>query len=1252
MRALISITAAALIPLPLWAQTDITQQEVDKGWLVELIEDTLSDVSRDVQIQGFSGALSSNARIERLTISDQTGIWLDAQGLSLVWDRGALLGGALEIQELSADLIRLPRLPVADPDLDLPPAQATPFSLPELPVSVQIDALDVARIELGTPILGQEMALHVNGSATLSEGAGQTRFDAARIDDRADAFFIQGSYSNQSGDLQLQMELDEAADGLVSRLIGLPGHPAVALSLNGGGPLDRFDADLSIATDGTERVAGQMQIISQADPNTQDETRSLDLDIGGDVTALFAPEYRDFFGPDIRLRANASRLADGAMQLHQMDLTANAIRLTGSARLSPDGWPQSLSIQGVLSDDNRPVLLPLAGPKTYVDVADLSVTFDDAVSDVWQVQTLVAGLVRDGVRIDALGLGGEGTLTDGTGTDFGALNAALSYRVSGLDLDDPGMAQALGTEINGSLTLDWSEGAPLELDRFLILGPGVEFLAQASLADGSVQTSVLASTRDLARFSTLSGQDLAGSGEVAVTGTLRPLDGIIDMFLSLTAQDLSLGIDQIDPALQGENTLALALQRDLDGTRIQGLTLRNDQVAVDGNLTLTGSQIFADLDARIHQLGVIAPGLTGAADLSATLTPQGDMLLADIAVSAPDTVLQITADIAHQQDFAIDAVIDGAIEDLRRYNALTGQSLTGAANLSIEGTFQPDTLTGAAFVTAQTRHLGLGNASIDPLLRGTGRVDAEVSVADTGHLTIQNAVLRFPNVTGRGSFDTDGSTGAAQFEARLADIGLVAPGLDGAVTASGTANMIATGAWDVAASTNGPGSAGSQLTGRVLPDGSLNMALTGTVPLALANRFIEPRRILGNAQMDLTLRGTPGINAISGTISTAQTRLSVPTFSQAIEDINGTITLNNGRAGLAIQGQFPRGGRAEIAGPVGLNAPYLADLSTRITDLVLRDPEFYETIVDAAVAITGPLTGGARITGDVTLGQTEVQISSSAISSLGELPEITHLDAPAGVRQTLDRAGISLRPLRETTTGATRPYDLDIRLNAPSRIFVRGRGLDAELGGSLRLTGTTQQMVPLGQFALLRGRLDILQQRFTLTEGAARIEGDFTPFLTLTASTETPDGINVQVILEGPANSPDIRFESQPELPQDEVLAHLLFGRNISEMSPLQAVQLASAISTLAGRGGGGLISQFREGVGLDDLDITTDETGNAALRAGAYINENIYTNVTVDSSGGTEIELNLDITDTVTARGRTTSDGETAVGVFFERDF
>ncbi|TKA95215.1 translocation and assembly module protein TamB, partial [Cereibacter changlensis] len=234
---------------------------------------------------------------------------------------------------------------------------------------------------------------------------------------------------------------------------------------------------------------------------------------------------------------------------------------------------------------------------------------------------------------------------------------------------------------------------------------------------------------------------------------------------------------------------------------------------------------------------------------------------------------------------------------------------------------------------------------------------------------------------------------------------------------------------------------------------------------------------------------------------------------------------------------------------------------------------------------------------------------------------------------------------------ARRPFGLNLTISSPDRIFIRGRGLDAELGGELLISGTTANVVPSGAFNLIRGRLDILGKRLVLSEALLQLQGDFVPYVRVVASNES-DGIISSVVIQGQVNEPEVSFSSVPELPQEEVLSRLLFGRGLTSISALQAAQLASAVATLAGRGGQGIVGNLREGFGLDDLDIVTDAEGDASLRAGKYLSENVYTEIEVGQQGQSQINLNLDVTRNVTVRGSAGGDGGTSLGVFIEKDY
>jgi len=261
--------------------------------------------------------------------------------------------------------------------------------------------------------------------------------------------------------------------------------------------------------------------------------------------------------------------------------------------------------------------------------------------------------------------------------------------------------------------------------------------------------------------------------------------------------------------------------------------------------------------------------------------------------------------------------------------------------------------------------------------------------------------------------------------------------------------------------------------------------------------------------------------------------------------------------------------------------------------------------------------------------------------------DMTHVSEPAAVAQTRRFAGLTGGNGTSTAT----PFGLDLVINAPRRMFVRGRGLDAELRGQIRLGGTTRDVVPSGSFQLIRGRLDLLGKRLLLTEGLVDMRGALDPYLRFVAETTSGDLV-LRIVAEGLASEIEIRFESDPDLPQEEIVAQLILGRDLASISPFQAAQLASAVATLAGRSQNDVVGNLRSSIGLSDLDVTTSEDGNTQLRAGAYISENIYSEVTADSEGRQQINLNLDVSRNVTVRGGVDSEGGTGLGVFFEKDY
>ena len=205
----------------------------------------------------------------------------------------------------------------------------------------------------------------------------------------------------------------------------------------------------------------------------------------------------------------------------------------------------------------------------------------------------------------------------------------------------------------------------------------------------------------------------------------------------------------------------------------------------------------------------------------------------------------------------------------------------------------------------------------------------------------------------------------------------------------------------------------------------------------------------------------------------------------------------------------------------------------------------------------------------------------------------------------------------------------------------------------LSLSGTTANVIPAGEIDLIRGRLDIVGRRLELTRGQVTLQGSFDPYIDF-AATNTSSAGTATIEIFGPLQSPEVEVTSSPARPPEEALGLLIFGDQFTNLSPLKIAQLASSLATLTGQGGGGggILGGAREGIGASSLDLTTDEDGNAQVGVGAYLTDNIYSDVAVNTEGRTELNLNLDVTNNVTAKGKVDSEGNSSIGLFFSRDY
>ena len=1374
---------AALLALPLLGQPAIAQDDDDgAGFLTRFLQDSLSEAGREVRISGFRGAISSRARIDRMTIADDEGVWVELRDVTMHWNRAAALRRRIQINELTAAEIELSRLPEGE-EGGAPAPEATPFALPELPVAVNIDELRADRVSIGAPVFGEAVEFSLSGEANIADGEGRAALAAERIDGPRGRFALDAAFSNETRELSLGLELAEEAGGIAARLIGLPDTPELELSVQGDGPLSDFAADLRLATDGVDRLAGRVELreelAEEGDPDSA--TRRFEADLQGDMAPLFAPDFTDFFGDELILRTEGAQHPDGRFELEDMVLRARALDIAGRVVIGADGLPEFVDVGLDIADpEGEPVVLPIGGPRTRIDEARLRLDYDAERSEDWDIDGTVRNLDRPDLDIDTLRLWGDGRITRGDGANGRGVRGALRYAASGIAPQDADLARALGDEIVGALRVIWSEGEPVQLPSLALRGADYSLAGSATIDGLDIDGRVSARLDDLSRFEGLAGQPIAGRLRGEIGGSLDPLSAIFDLDMALEGRDLAAGIDALDGLLAGDSRIAGNVRRDTEGTTIRDFTVNAATLAarIDGAVRSAGSEIDADLDfsdlsvmgaqyggalraeARLRDANGaeritmdaeardIVTGLSdeldallaGRSTIELDATRRGEQIeIAGLDVAASTLAIRATglytpgaSDLTADLDFddlsVLGAQYGGAVSATARLrerdgaehvamNAtardlatglsdeldglLRGQStialeatrrgeqieiaqleVDGAAlSAQLEGLYAPGAsdlrgvldfrdlgALGAQYrgaltaeaelsedgarrdirLSAEGRGLAIGQPEADAVLAGTTRLSLAAREED-GAINVDDLELTNPQLDVSAAGVVDGDERRVDVSARLADLGLVLDGFSGPLQVGGTVDDLGARGYALDLAGTGPGEIDFTVTGRMAADLTSDLRIQGTAALGLINRFVDPISILGPARYDLRLVGQPGLDALRGTISTEGTRIVVPAGNVRLEDVAATAELGPAGADIDARANVADGGSLSAQGRIGLAAPFEGDLGIALDAVRLRDPDLFDTSVSGELAVTGPLQGGGAIRGALSLGETQIRVPSTGLGGPGYIPlTLEHVNESATSFASRVRAGLIAE---NGERGTARPFALDIGISAPNRIFIRGRGLDAELGGSLDITGTTQNIVPVGDFSLIRGRLDLLGNRFNLTEGSAVLSGRFIPVLRLVATTET-DGISASIVIEGEATEPEIRFESAPPLPEEEVVARILFGRGLDNISALQAAQLAQAVATLTGRGGDGVVGNLRRNFGLDDLDVYTGDDDEVGVRAGRYITENVYTDVTVDSEGRSEVSINLDVSRSVTLRGRADTEGRTGVGVFFERDY
>jgi translocation and assembly module TamB len=392
-------------------------------------------------------------------------------------------------------------------------------------------------------------------------------------------------------------------------------------------------------------------------------------------------------------------------------------------------------------------------------------------------------------------------------------------------------------------------------------------------------------------------------------------------------------------------------------------------------------------------------------------------------------------------------------------------------------------------------------------------------------------------------------------------------------------------------------------------DGALDVKVTGRLDAGFANNAlsVSGRRLSGALAIALQLRGSVAKPLAEGSIALSNGAFGDDQTGLKIASISGLIAAKGDALRIdRLGGKTPNGGSIAVTGQFRLDPaagfPGAVRITSQNAELVATD--VVEATADMSLEVTGALARTPDVAGRITIDSMTINVPERFDSVTAPIPGTRHANPTATARAVL-----ALRAKAAAAGGRGSPFDAKLALTiSASRVFVRGRGINAEMGGELRLAGSAADPQVAGGFDLTRGSLSLLGKRLIFTRGRVQFHGSPMPELDLVAETSAAD-ITARVSVTGPAAQPVFAFSSNPSLPQDEILSRILFQKSSGNLSAFQALQLANAVASFTG--GGVAFEQLRKSLGVDSLDIGSSASGSPTIGVSRAISDRLSVRAT-----------------------------------------
>jgi translocation and assembly module TamB len=412
------------------------------------------------------------------------------------------------------------------------------------------------------------------------------------------------------------------------------------------------------------------------------------------------------------------------------------------------------------------------------------------------------------------------------------------------------------------------------------------------------------------------------------------------------------------------------------------------------------------------------------------------------------------------------------------------------------------------------------------------------------------------------------------------------------------------------------------------PNGTLDLTIGGTLDIGLVNPLLEARGLhaTGALSVDAAVTGSAAAPVVGGDITLAKGSLRDYAHGVNLTDISADIGGEAG--GLKIKSFEARAatGSLAVTGTLGILQPlWPLDITITAKNAQPVASSIVTANLDADVHVTGTLRERLDVAGRIDVHHATVGIPNSLP------PDVAVLD----VRRRGRAAALAVQ--KQLVIG------VDVIIDAPRQVLVQGRGLDAEMGGQIKLAGTTDALLASGGLNLLRGSFSIGGTKLNFSQDSKisfdgnGLQKKIDPTLDFMASTTVGD-TTANLSITGPADALRFGFTSTPALPQDQIMSLLLFNtQNPSALSALQVAQIGAALASLSGVGGNGFnpLLKLQKSLGLDRLSVgantintvTGPQSSGAAIQAGRYISKRVYVEARQNTTGTSQVQVDVDLT-------------------------